>query len=92
MSPARQPLEVHKFGGASLADPAAIRRAIAILAQRPGRRVVVVSAMAGVTDLLLTAASKARSGDVASALQTAAALRDRHGRGTRPGPRGIGAQ
>jgi len=59
MPSTRQPLEVHKFGGASLADPAAIRRAIAILAERPGRRVVVVSAMAGVTDLLLTAAAKA---------------------------------
>jgi aspartokinase/homoserine dehydrogenase 1 len=78
MPSTRQPLEVHKFGGASLADPAAIRRAIAILAERPGRRVVVVSAMAGVTDLLLAAAAKAQRGDVASALETATSLRERH--------------
>jgi aspartokinase/homoserine dehydrogenase 1 len=71
-------IEVHKFGGASLADAAAVRHAIAILQGRPGPRVVVVSAMAGVTDLLLGAAERARAGDVAAARQAAATLRERH--------------
>ncbi len=71
-------LEVHKFGGASLADSAAVRHAVAILQARPGPRVVVVSAMAGVTDLLLEAAERARAGDVKAANQAAATLRERH--------------
>ena len=72
------PLEVHKFGGASLADPQAVRHAVSILQGRPGPRVVVVSAMAGVTDLLLAAAAKAQAGDVTAAHQAAAQLRERH--------------
>src|SRR6185503_2739991 len=47
---------VHKFGGAALADAAAIRHAVDIVArQRQGTRgvTVVVSAMGGVTDTLL---------------------------------------
>ena len=38
-------LEVHKFGGASLADPPAVRHAVAIIQARPGPRVIVVSAI-----------------------------------------------
>ena len=72
------PLEVHKFGGASLADPAAVRHAVGILKDRPGPRVVVVSAMAGVTDLLLETAARARAGDLAAASRAVAALRERH--------------
>jgi aspartokinase/homoserine dehydrogenase 1 len=71
-------LEVHKFGGASLADSTAVRHAVAILQGRPGPRVVVVSAMAGVTDLLLETAERARAGDVKAAHQAAAILRERH--------------
>src|ERR687892_773219 len=49
-----RPPEVHKFGGASLASPEAIASAVKIvLAHRPGPVVVVVSALAGVTDALL---------------------------------------
>lgn len=72
------PLEVHKFGGASLADPAAVRHAVGILKNRPGPRVVVVSAMAGVTDLLLETATRARAGDLVAASRAVAALRERH--------------
>jgi bifunctional aspartokinase / homoserine dehydrogenase 1 len=72
------PLEVHKFGGASLADPAAVRHAVAIIRARSGPRVVVVSAMAGVTDLLLEAAERARAGDLPSARRAAGLLRERH--------------
>ncbi len=72
------PITVHKFGGASLADPQAVRHAVSLLAARPGRRVVVVSAMAGVTDLLLTAAERARAGDLPAAARAATELRQRH--------------
>lgn len=72
------PLEVHKFGGASLADAAAIRHAVAIIRDRAFPRVVVVSAMAGVTDLLLGVAAAARAGDLDTAAQSARLLRDRH--------------
>jgi aspartate kinase len=44
---------VLKFGGTSVTDADAIRRAGAIVRARPGPRVVVVSALAGVTDALL---------------------------------------
>ena len=51
------PLEVWKFGGASLADVAAIERAVALIARHHGPLVVVASALGGVTDLLLEGAS-----------------------------------
>ena len=61
-------LEVWKFGGASLADAAAVRRAAALIAAAPGPLVVVASAMAGVTDLLLAGAARpAVEGDRAAA-------------------------
>jgi aspartate kinase len=51
---------VSKFGGTSVADAAAIRRLAAIMAARAEQRpLVVVSALAGVTDALLTIASTA---------------------------------
>jgi aspartokinase/homoserine dehydrogenase 1 len=47
---------VHKFGGTSLADASCVRRVAAIIAARPeSRRVVVVSAMSGVTNALVRA-------------------------------------
>jgi aspartokinase/homoserine dehydrogenase 1 len=78
MPPAKSALEVHKFGGASLADAAAIRHAVSIIRARAEPRVVVVSAMAGMTDLLLQASQLARSGDVAGACAAAATLRQKH--------------
>lgn len=71
-------LEIHKFGGASLADPAAVRHAVGIIRDRPFPRVVIVSAMAGVTDLLLEAAAKSRAGDLDGAARIAQVLKDRH--------------
>jgi aspartokinase/homoserine dehydrogenase 1 len=61
----RQPLEVWKFGGASLADAAAIRRAAALIASHKGPLVVVASALGGITDLLLGGARRAaaKNGD-----------------------------
>ncbi|MEP6834215.1 MAG: hypothetical protein ABJB74_12515 [Gemmatimonas sp.] len=54
--------EVHKFGGASLADAKAVRHALDIIASRTAPAVTVVSALAGVTDALLALAASAVSG------------------------------
>lgn len=69
---------VHKFGGAALADAAAFRQAIAIVRGQRGPSVVVVSALAGVTDMLGDAARRAAEGDPRPLQQAAVALRDRH--------------
>ena len=70
---------VMKFGGTSVGDAKAILRVCEIvrgrLAQRP---VVVVSAMAKVTDQLLQMARAAGSGDRKTALTLARELRERH--------------
>ena len=56
-------IEIHKFGGASLADAAAFRRVVEIVKTRTQPRIVVVSAPAGVTDVLLGLATRAAAGD-----------------------------
>ena len=72
-------IDVFKFGGASLADAAAVRHAIAlILEPRPSRVVTVVSALAGVTDALLAIAEAARAGDVAAVDEQVTKLHKRH--------------
>jgi aspartate kinase len=70
-----------KFGGTSVEDAKAIERTAAIVGGRRKRgleAVVVVSAMAKVTDQLLAAASAAGRGDKAGALAISARLRHRH--------------
>jgi aspartate kinase len=70
---------VMKFGGTSVMDPAAIQRACSIVQERVERKpVVVVSAMAKVTDQLLAMGRAAGNGDREQALQLSQALRDRH--------------
>jgi aspartate kinase len=73
---------VQKFGGTSVADPDAIRRLIEIVRAaraRDGRGpAVVVSAMSGVTDALLTIAAVAGCGKVDEALVRVEQLRQRH--------------
>ena len=74
-------LVVMKFGGTSVEDAEAILRTTAIVRGRRERGmspVVVVSAMAKVTDQLLAAAAAAGRGDKAEALAIAARLRNRH--------------
>jgi aspartate kinase len=74
-------LVVMKFGGTSVEDPAAIRRTAAIVAGRVAMGkspVVVVSAMAKVTDQLLRAAAAASNGDRTGALAISSRLRSRH--------------
>ena len=72
---------VMKFGGTSVEDAVAIGRTAKIVLGRQvkGQRpVVVVSAMAKVTDQLLAAAKAAGRGDRSGALAISARLRNRH--------------
>jgi aspartate kinase len=74
-------LVVMKFGGTSVEDFAAIERTAAIVAGRVAggnSPVVVVSAMAKVTDQLLRAAAAAAEGDRTGALAISSRLRARH--------------
>ena len=74
----RRDLEVWKFGGASLADTAAIQRAAAIITAHTGPLVIVASALGGITDLLLDGAHKAAAGRGAEAGPIAATFLRRH--------------
>lgn len=80
---------VMKFGGTSVADPAAVARLIRIVQRQraedarlggAARRgpVVVVSALGGATDRLLGIAAEAGAGDAEGARDTLQALRARH--------------
>jgi aspartate kinase len=70
---------VMKFGGTSVQDAEAIDRAATIVKARlPQKPVVVVSAMAKVTDQLLSMARAAGAGDRKTALKLSRALRERH--------------
>jgi aspartokinase/homoserine dehydrogenase 1 len=70
---------VHKFGGASLADSAAVRHAVDIIRRHaPEPTVVVVSAMAGTTDALLGVAQQAGAGESRTVAALIARLRSRH--------------
>jgi len=71
-------LEIWKFGGASLADAAAIQRAAALITAHAGPLVVVASALAGVTDLLLNGATLASAGKAEEAGRVAALFLRRH--------------
>ncbi|HEY4188556.1 MAG TPA: aspartate kinase [Polyangia bacterium] len=78
MSQKRPTPEIHKFGGASLADVAAFRHAIDIVHKRMGPRVVVCSAPSGITDVLLGMAKRARSGQEVGLAADSIALRRRY--------------
>jgi len=72
---------VMKFGGTSVEDAVAIDRTARIVASRRAQGVlpiVVVSAMAKVTDQLIAAANAAGRGDRAGSLAIGARLRHRH--------------
>ena len=69
---------VHKFGGTSLADENCFRSAAdLLLSQREGNQAVVVSAMSGMTDLLLKLAEDVTTEDIAEPLIQA--LTERYG-------------
>ena len=66
-----------KFGGTSVKDRAAIERLIEIVKGTP-EPVVVVSALAGVTDRLLGVAAEAAAGALEAAQSNVRTLRERH--------------
>jgi aspartokinase len=68
-----------KFGGTSVGDVAAFVRVIRVIStQVPRRPVIVVSAMNGITDALLSAFEIAREGDLSNAFQSVESLLERH--------------
>ncbi len=70
---------VMKFGGTSVEDARAIERVAAVVKGRLEQKpVVVVSAMAKVTDTLLTMARAAGEGDRKAALKLCRSLQERH--------------
>lgn len=70
---------VCKFGGTSVADAAAIRRLASIVASRAEERpLVVVSALAGVTDALLALAGRVHTGSAEEVSGALDALVRRH--------------
>ena len=69
---------VFKFGGSSLKDAAAISQVTSIINKEETPVIVIVSAMGGITDLLITTAKKAASGDLSAVDDAAKAFRDRH--------------
>jgi len=73
-------IQVMKFGGTSVGDPTRIRGAANIAAEASKNRsvVMVVSAMSGVTNTLIAAASKAATGDESAGEALTAALQKKH--------------
>ena len=70
---------VLKFGGTSVGDAEAIRRAAGIVGSRRDRApIVVVSAMAGVTNELLALAEQSARGQLIGAIRAVEGIRDRH--------------
>ena len=81
MSALREKLVIMKFGGTSVEDATAMNRTADIVKGRRDKglaAVVVVSAMARVTDQLIAAADASGRGDKAGALAISARLRLRH--------------
>jgi bifunctional aspartokinase / homoserine dehydrogenase 1 len=73
-------LQVMKFGGTSVGDASCIARVAEIVAKasRVGPLVVVVSAMSGVTNRLIEAATCSETGDRDRAAELLEALREQH--------------
>ena len=72
-------LKVLKFGGSSIGNAEALRRAAAIVRDElPAGGLVVVSALRGTTDSILEACAAAGRGDLVSAQAVLEALRSRH--------------
>ncbi|MDB4899905.1 MAG: aspartokinase/homoserine dehydrogenase [Gemmatimonadetes bacterium] len=78
--PSQQSVVVHKFGGAALASAVAIERIVQLLGPTTAgdRRVVVTSALLGVTDQLLDALGRAVDDDLPGMQLLVRELRDRH--------------
>ncbi len=70
-------MKVLKFGGSSVGTPGALANVKKIVESTEGKKVVVVSALGGVTDLLLSTATLAKNDDV-SYLRQYAVIAERH--------------
>lgn len=77
---AKKPLRVMKFGGTSVGDATRIRKVVEIIrdAARESDVVVVVSAMSGVTNSLIEAATNSEAGSRDAVAAIFKNLRDRH--------------
>src|SRR5215472_3700531 len=75
-----QPVQVMKFGGTSVGDAACIARVAQIVAEaaRQRRVVAVVSAMSGVTNKLIEAATKSQNGEGQTSAEIFETLRGQH--------------
>ena len=70
---------VCKFGGTSVADAEAVRRAASIIEARIEKQpIVIVSALGGATNNLLALAEQASRGQLIGAMRAVEALRERH--------------
>ena len=69
---------VYKFGGSSLKDAPSIRQVANIIQNQKKNLVVVVSAMGGITDLMLNAANEAAKGKQEEVLKTKEIFIKRH--------------
>ena len=70
---------VCKFGGTSVGDAAAIRRAASIIEGRRDRQpIVIVSALGGATNVLIALAEQAARGQLIGAMRAVETLRERH--------------
>jgi aspartate kinase len=70
---------VCKFGGTSVADAEAIRRAAGIIKTRIDRQpIVIVSALGGATNILIALAEQAARGQLIGAMRAVEGLRERH--------------
>jgi aspartokinase/homoserine dehydrogenase 1 len=76
----KKPFRIMKFGGTSVGDASAIQKVVDIIrgASRDGDLVVVVSAMSGVTNHLIEAATQAQAGNRQSVEMILEQLRKRH--------------
>jgi len=76
----KKPLRVMKFGGTSVGDASCIRKVIEIIRQasHQGNVLVVVSAMSGVTNKLIEAASQSETGEREPVALIFAELRKQH--------------
>jgi len=76
----RKPIRIMKFGGTSVGDAGSIGKVVEIIrsAARESHVVVVVSAMSGVTNQLVAAASQAEAGDYQRVAAILAELRRQH--------------
>lgn len=71
-------MEIMKFGGNALKDPEAFQRAANIAVSSDVQRMVVVSAMGGITDQIITAVKSASSKDLSACDKAANDFRIRH--------------